>query len=759
MTHHYTHDHSYVEDQDRTTIYENFLRSCEAWPNRPCFGTRFPLADGKLGDFQYITYSEANDWVSDVAHALHSTGITEIDMETPLPIPSINVGILGSNSASWVVCDLACQKLGLVTVPLYPSLKESEIVQVATNAQLSVLAVNEQNFQFAVDQVLPIVRPYVEISRPNVEPARLLIFLVDTPELSPESSARLSALMHFGVKILIIQQPQSFYSNAQYRKFCPICSAIDAGEVKINPDSPATIIYTSGSTGTPKGAVLSHCNITTALFGFRTRIPAPNCMIMSEDELAALPHESDRYHKVLSYLPLEHVLGRQIPFLLFLMGGSVCFWSQNPKLLADDIKHCRPSFFVGVPRVFHRIINGIFEKVQNSSWIKRKLFNSGLSTKLSNYDVDGTITHKLWDKLVFSKVSAALGGNCRLLVSGSAPLGAKSSKLLKILFSINISEGYGSTETSASITSQTYPMKSVGHVGSLLVPKNGLRLLPLEGMQMNNEENDVGKGELLVKGPTVFLGYYNDPEATSKLIDSSGWLHTGDVCRFDNEGQLHVVDRVGSIFKLANGLFLCPDQVESSLLKCRLLANIWVTGSSSLRYPVAVVWPSNELIEGWLEMEEEERQRVVVEKEEEMISTLIEDFQSICRADGLKGFEIPSRVLIALDNPTPQTGSWTPTFKPRRGFLKKQFEAELSKIFSEEEKGLTPASKEPVVAQESQESAVSALYACLPNLKQLPSFAQLSSYIDSLQLPNIQLPRNLFINLRRMSKDMSGDEE
>ncbi|KAL0241822.1 hypothetical protein GEMRC1_007057 [Eukaryota sp. GEM-RC1] len=543
----------YIEDPERPTVYDNFKASVNLYPSRPCLATREYLPDGVRGEFQYISYEETSMWVDDIVHAIHSTGLCDCSMEYPDPIPHINVGLLGSNSASWVVTDLACQKLGLVTVPVYSSLRESEIVLIAKSAQLSAIAVNEANFQLAVDQVLPHVRPFT-LSDGDVEVAsRLLIFMVDNEDISDDIKAQLTALMHFGVRILVVQQPRIFDLNYSARQFCRRCNDLNEKFPVTDPKSVCTIIYTSGSTGVPKGAMLSHENIMSALFGFRTNV-APT---KYETDPNFRGEESDKYQKLLSYLPLEHVLGRQLPWLNLLMGGSICFWSQNPKTLSDDIKACRPSYFIGVPRVFHRIINTVFSKVDSSSFIVRGLFRRGLRTKLQNYHRDGTFVAGFWDKIVFSKIAKALGGNTQSIVSGSAPLGGSTSALLKVLFSCPVVEGYGQTETAASLTSQKLSDNSTGSdVGSVLVPKNGIRFRKLDHIDDTGKEGSIG--EILFKGPTVFMGYYQDPETTAKVFDDNGWLHTGDIGEMDKDGQLHILDRVGSIFKLANGLFVSP---------------------------------------------------------------------------------------------------------------------------------------------------------------------------------------------------------
>ncbi|KAL0223334.1 hypothetical protein P9112_002724 [Eukaryota sp. TZLM1-RC] len=740
---------SYEEDPLRPTIFDNFRTTAQLYPDRPCLGTREYLPDGSRGEFSFINYRETAQWVDDVCHAIHSTGLCNIDRETPTPIPHINVGIIGSNSASWVVTDLACQKLGLVTVPIYSSLKQSEILTVAKDAELSAIAVNEENFKFAVDQLLNHVRPFKDPLAGSEEVCRLLIFMVDTPEVSDEIKIQLRALMDFGIRILIVQQP-TIFSDSNSRDFCPICTKLDSNNPVCDPESPCTIIYTSGSTGTPKGAVLSHTNLMAALFGFRTNLPASNIMLNEN----FTGEESDKHPKVLSYLPLEHVLGRQIPWLNFLMGGSVCFWSRNPKTLAEDIKYCRPSYFVGVPRVFHRIINSVFEKVENSNFLVRKLFRMGLRSKLSSFESDGSFVSPFWDKLVFSKIAQALGGNVRSIISGSAPLGASTATLVRVLFSCPLTEGYGSTETAASITAQTLNEKSVGNVGVALVPKNGLRIDPLAYLDDSQPSlSKSAKGEILVKGITVFQGYYNAPEATKGIIDDQGWLHTGDVGSIDSNGQLHILDRVGNIFKLANGLFVSPESIESAFAKCTLVSPIWVTGSSSLRYPVAVVWPTDDLSPGWTSMKEEERERYLVEHDDEMTVKVLKSFQELGRAEGLNGYEIPSRILIATNDPTPQSGLLTPTLKPRRGILKKHFKNELDGLFSEEQKELSVGAKDFSKSQGESYPEPNPLFACLPNLRTIPSFAELQAYVEQIKLPEINFNVNVFNKFRRPSKD------
>ncbi|KAL0241252.1 hypothetical protein GEMRC1_006487 [Eukaryota sp. GEM-RC1] len=182
---------------------------------------------------------------------------------------------------------------------------------------------------------------------------------------------------------------------------------------------------------------------------------------------------------------------------------------------------------------------------------------------------------------------------------------------------------------------------------------------------------------------------------------------------------------------------------------------MWITGSSSLRYPVAVVWPSDELHDGWTTLTPEERDRIVVEHEEDFTRKILLSFQEAGRSENLRGFEIPARLVIATNDATPQSGLFTPTLKPRANMLKQYFKEQLDKVFSEEKVDLYLGNTTVVVKNEHNLEP-NPLYACLPNLPTLPTIKELTAYVESLQLPHISLPRNLFVNLSRKSSQDKG---
>jgi long-chain acyl-CoA synthetase len=317
------------------------------------------------------------------------------------------------------------------------------------------------------------------------------------------------------------------------------------GPHKHNPPAPrdiATFCYTSGTTGTPKGAMLTHENLLACMAGM------PSSM---------KPGVHDRH---LSYMPLAHIFERVVMMIQFLHGSSVAFWRGDPLFLIEDIQACRPTALAAVPRV----LNAIYDKVVNgfnaAGGMKKKIFDVGLAVKTQNLKRSGRLTHPLYDRLVFNKIKQALGmDQVRFMISGSAPLAENVMIFFRCMLGCPVMEGYGQTENAAAATIvHSEDMRTVGHVGGPVasveivlvdVPEMGY----LHTDTMHRGEPCKGRGEVCVRGPVVFNGYYRDEKKTNETIDEEGWLHSGDVGLWTPQGTLKIIDRKKNLFKLAQG--------------------------------------------------------------------------------------------------------------------------------------------------------------------------------------------------------------
>lgn len=317
------------------------------------------------------------------------------------------------------------------------------------------------------------------------------------------------------------------------------------GDHKQNPPSPqdiATFCYTSGTTGNPKGAMLTHENHLSCMGGIPTMM---------------VPVMSDRH---LSYMPIAHIFERLILNNTFVYGASVGFWRGDPLLLIEDIQACRPTMLAAVPRVLNKIHDKITTGIAAAGGMKKKIFDAGLASKTQNLLQTGQLTHPIYDRLLFNKIKKALGmDQLRFLISGSAPLNESVMMFFRCLLGCPVVEGYGQTEGAAGGTIvHGEDMTTAGHVGG---PVACVDIVLIDVPEMGYLHTDTqhrgipcqGRGEVCLRGPNVFKGYYRDTQKTKETIDEEGWLHSGDIGLWTPQGALKIIDRKKNLFKLSQG--------------------------------------------------------------------------------------------------------------------------------------------------------------------------------------------------------------
>jgi long-chain acyl-CoA synthetase len=274
----------------------------------------------------------------------------------------------------------------------------------------------------------------------------------------------------------------------------------------------------SGTTGVPKGAVLTHHSFVADMAAISAH---GGDVLITENDVH------------ISYLPLAHQFERLTMASLLAHGGCAGFSRGNPLVLLEDIEVLRPTTFAGVPRLYNRLYDKVMTMVNSGSPLKRWLFHTAYAAKVSNLRATGVVTHSVYDRLVFSKVAARLGGRVRIMVTGSAPIADNVLEFLRVAFSCHVVEGYGQTEaTCASSLTMPGDNRAFGNVGTPLAC-NLIKLVDVPDMQYTAKDVVNGvpcpRGEVCFKGPNVFQGYYRDPEKTAEAIDADGWLHSGDI--------------------------------------------------------------------------------------------------------------------------------------------------------------------------------------------------------------------------------------
>lgn len=253
----------------------------------------------------------------------------------------------------------------------------------------------------------------------------------------------------------------------------------------------------------------------------------------------------------ISYLPLAHIFGRVCDMLCLCIGGRLGYFAGDMNLLVEDIQEMKPTIFATVPRLLNRVYGKIVASTVNAPGATGALARRGIATKLANLEAGKGYTHPFWDRLIFNKVKSALGGHVRIMVTGSAPIGKDVMQFLRVALCCDIREGYGATETCAASTIH-YPNEfKAGHIGAPFTC-NEVKLVDVPEMDYLSTD-PYPRGEICIRGPNVFKGYYKDEEKTRESIDEEGWFHTGDVGMINERGSIVIIDRKKNIFKLAQG--------------------------------------------------------------------------------------------------------------------------------------------------------------------------------------------------------------
>jgi long-chain acyl-CoA synthetase len=416
-----------------------------------------------------------------------------------------------------------------------------------------------------------------------------------------------------------------------------------------NPDDLATIIYTSGTTGTPKGVMLTHGNLVANLN------VSLNDFSVGEGEIS------------ISFLPLSHVTARHVDFSLLYHGVTlayVSFLDQLPQALLE----VRPTIFVGVPRVYEKVYAQVDQKARG--FPKRQAYRWAMSVgrahraEILSGQTPKSLAWRIANRLLYSKVQAGMGGRTELFISGGAPLGRELAEWYADI-GIRIHEGYGLTETSPVIAVNTPKAHKLGTVGK-----------PVS----NVEVRIAADGELLVRGPSVFQGYWNKEEETKNAF-TEGWFKTGDIGNLDAEGFLSITDRKKDLIKTSGGKFIAPQPLENSLKHNALIAEAVVLGDRR-KFPAVLIAPYFPLLEDWARANQivfSSRPELIQQgKVRELYEGLVAELnRSLARFEQLK------KVVLAPEEFSAENGLLTASMKLRRRAVEERYRQQIEEVYAE----------------------------------------------------------------------------
>jgi long-chain acyl-CoA synthetase len=458
-----------------------------------------------LGIWREMTWADYQDAIASVARMLSDLGVG----------PGDHVAILSDNRPEWVIADLGAQSIGARSVGVYQTNPPPDVAYVLNDSGTKVLFVEDQE---QLDKAVAVAEETPSVTHVVVFDPRGTRGIDDPRVMRWEDFLARGRELHRG-------DPDWFEARLAER----------------DPSEPAMVVYTSGTTGPPKGAMISSANVLSTSRDFV--------------EMVGL---SDR-DSILSYLPLAHVAEKIFSLFLPLSTGAVVHFGESIETVQTDLREVSPTVFLGVPRIWEKMHASVTVKMKDASWLKRKLYETCIAVgqRVAKRRMGGKMRPWDWllwllaDLLVFRALQERLGlRRVRLAVSGAAPI----SQDLILWFhgiGVRIQEGYGMTESGG--VSHLNPIEDVrlGSVGKV-VP----------GVECALSSAD---GEVLLRGPNVFVGYLNRPDATAEMVDAEGWLHTGDVGRMDEDGYLRITGRKKEILITSGGKNLSPEKIENAL--------------------------------------------------------------------------------------------------------------------------------------------------------------------------------------------------
>ncbi|OWM72162.1 long chain acyl-CoA synthetase 4 [Punica granatum] len=610
------------------SCWDIFRMSVEKSPNNRMLGRR-QIVDGKAGNYVWQTYREVYDLVIKIGNSIRSCGVEK----------GGKCGIYGANCPEWIMSMEACNAHGIYCVPLYDTLGAGAVEFIICHAEVSIAFVEEKKIP--------------ELLKTMENASQYLKTLVSFGKVTAEQKEEVEK---YGAAIYSWDEFLQLGDDRQFdlpeKQKTDIC----------------TIMYTSGTTGDPKGVLISNESIVTLIAGVKRLLESVN------EEL----NHKDVY---MSYLPLAHIFDRVIEECFISHGASIGFWRGDVKLLIEDLGELKPTIFCAVPRVLDRVYSGLTQKISAGGFFKSKLFDIAYSYKLHNMRKGNGHTEAapICDKLVFNKVKQGLGGNVRLILSGAAPLSTHVEGFLKVVTCSHVLQGYGLTETCAgTFVSLPNEMSMLGTVGPP-VPNVDVCLESVPEMGYD-ALSSMPRGEICVRGKTLFSGYYKREDLTNEVM-IDGWFHTGDIGEWQADGSLKIIDRKKNIFKLSQGEYVAVENLENIYSQATGVDSVWVYGNSFESFLIAVVNPNKETIEHWAQENEISGDFTSLCENPKAKEFILGELTKIGKQKKLKGFEFIKAIHL---DPVPfdmERDLLTPTYKKKRPQLLKYYQSVIDSMY------------------------------------------------------------------------------
>lgn len=565
--------------------------------------------------YKGISYKELKEETDAFAFGLAALGLKKDD----------TVSLISENRPEWVYADFAMQLLGIINVPLYPSLTSDSIEYILNDSESKAIIVSTR---FQLNKVQKIMK--------NCKHLKHIIILNDHDDVTVSDNLFTFKKIQEKGKILQKSSPELLQKSAKEIKENDVC----------------TIIYTSGTTGEPKGVILTHENIISNVNAVLEIFP------ITKDDV------------FLSFLPLCHIFERMGGYYTAFAAGCTVYYAESIEKVATNLQEAKPTLMTSVPRLFERIQSRIIKNVESQSVTKQKIFYWALmvgkdyvaAKKKDSVSVALALKHKVADKLVFHKLREKTGGRLRFFISGGAALSRELGEFFESV-GIKIIEGYGLTESSPVITANRFDDFKFGTVGK-----------PLP----NVEVKIASDGEILARGPNIMKGYYKKKKETDETI-INGWLHTGDIGTFDSDGFLIITDRKKHLFKTSAGKYIAPTPIENIFLSSKYIDQFVLIGDKRM-FLSALIVPDYEALKEFADAHKIPYSNESDLTSNEQIYKLIEDDMGKLQKK-LANYE-RVRKFALLDKPfTIETGEITPSLKIKRKVVEEKYNYLIEEMY------------------------------------------------------------------------------
>lgn len=602
------------------TLYHLFDSLEQLYKDKPVLKFR-----NIYGEWENISAKDIRKNVYNIAMGLMSLGLEKGD----------KVCLMSHTRYEWTLIDFAIEITGLINIPIYPTLTKQQIKFIVNDSNAKAFIASDYN------SISKVLKNKEEMS--NIKN----YIIIDEKEIDALNTNKTQT------KLLTIKQIIKKGKSALKKKDSTHPENIGKN---INENDLASILYTSGTTGKPKGVMLTHKNFISNGLGALHKL------------------KLDKYNNTMVFLPLSHAFSRTCTYGL-LSGGVTLWYAENLDTLARDMVEAKPEVMIVVPRVFEKIYERILDSANKSGKIKKLLFywakriGERVAIKKERKKKLSPLLkfrYNLADKLVFEKIRSKTGGKLIFAVSGSSPMSKQISYFFQSV-KINILEGYGLTEASPVVSTNTLEQNKIGTVGT-----------PFENVQVKTA-ND---GEILVKGPNVMLGYHNDEELTKKTITQDGWLKTGDIGKIDSEGYIRIVDRKKDMLKTSGGKYIVPKKIEN-LAKVNEYIQEFVVVADNRKFASAIILPNFEKIRAYAD-----NNNIKYKENSDLIADdkIISLFQRIIDEEinsTLARYETIKKFILIDKQFTIENNELTPSLKIKRKHIYKHYNKRISKLYND----------------------------------------------------------------------------